>query len=324
MNHVYRIAGALALVAFVSIGTNAEDLAIRRELDSLNNALIRATVRRDSKAVMALMTPDFTLKQVNGTVYNKAQSEAQMKKTWPAIKAFRVWNLVIRDFTVTGNTAVGIVDEQLSVELKDKKGRVHPTMLLTATRNTWKKTSSGWKFARMEDIASRMVKSDVSYVPFGSMPRKRKSSAGTTGVVSDADARKFLEKAYAATRKAFNAKDANGVLALTTPDYTVEYATRSMTRRQVRDSLVSELKATKAVSSWVQSVGDITITRDTIVAQVKERKVSTLVGARGKSHSQVVEDTTRDAWRLTSAGWMNVKTTVLSSRVIIDGKVQAS
>lgn len=324
MKRANRIAGVCVLLAIVSVGARADNAAVKRELDKLNTTLIRATVRRDSKAVMALMTPDFTLKPVNGKVYTKAQAETEMKRTWPSIKAFRFWNLTITDFKVNGDSAIGTVEERMTVDLKDKKGHVRPTTLLTVTKNTWRKTKSGWKFSRMEDIAARAVRSNVSYVPFGSQSHKRAKPPGAASDYSEAEARRLLEIAYAGTRKAFRAKDSNGVLALTTPDYVVEYPDRTMTRRQVRDALVSELRATKSVNEWVMAIGAITLTGDSITAEVKERKVSTLMDSRGKPHSQVVEDTTRDTWRLTNAGWRNTKTTVLSSRVVIDGKVQAS
>lgn len=318
-----RVVAAIALT-LTCAGVRADDAAVKRSLDAVNRQLQIATVRRDGKAVLALMTPDFMMKPYKGGWLNRSQTERKMRATWVGIVAYRDWSYRIRDLVVKGNQATAMMDERLRVDVKEKNGATRTVAVETVSRNVWKRTQSGWKFHRIEDLKANVAASGVSFVPVDRALRKPGGVLpGTKGTVMTEDAaRRMLEAAYANSRKAFRARNASSVMALALPEYVVEYPSSTMRRWQVERELKLELKTTRSVGKWTSRIDSIVVTKDTITALVSESKESTLLDPRGKPHSSVVEDTIKDIWVRTPAGWRNKKSIVLNARVRVDGKVQ--
>lgn len=323
LNHGCVLIEATAVVsislALTCGGVRADDAAVKRSLDAVNRRLQMATVRKDSKGVMAQMTPDFKMKPYKGGWLNRAQTEQKMRATWGRIAGYRDWGLRIRDLVVKGDQATAMVDERLRVDLKEKNGATRTVAVETVSRNVWKRTQGGWKFHRTEDLKANVVASGVSFV---SADRATRKPGQKGAVLSEDAARRVLETAYSDSRKAFRAGNASAVMALALPEYVVEYPSSTMRRRQVERELRLELKTTRSVGKWTSRIDGMVVTKDTITAVVTESKESTLFDPRGKLHASVVEDTIKDIWVKTPAGWRNKKSIVLNARVRVDGKVQ--
>ncbi|HEY3412131.1 MAG TPA: nuclear transport factor 2 family protein [Armatimonadota bacterium] len=319
---------ALACVAALAPAARANDAAVKAELDRLNDKLIDATRRKDTRALMALMTPDFQMKKTTGGWVNRARTEALLRKSWPAIAGFRSWRTDIRNLKTSGNTATAIVEDYVVADMKDSKGGIHVVTMQTIARQEWRRTDGAWRFRRMEDLKAKNTTAGPVYVPAKQALRVSRKAvprpkAGPKPGISEANARLLLEKAYAASRKAFRAKDVAGVMATATKDYTVEYPARTSSRWQVERDLRKDLKSTKAIKSWTAKIGAITVAGDSFTANITESKTSIILDGNGKPHTSEVVDTLKDVWVKTPSGWRNRKTIVVAATVKLDGRLQA-
>lgn len=330
---MYRcVTAAFALACFGSFAPSACAAAganepLIRELQAVNAKLVDATRRKDIKATMALMTPDFQMKKMQGGWLNRAQTEALLRKSWPTIVGFRTWRIGVRNAKSAGNSATALVEDRVEADVKDTKGLIRTIVMQTIAKEEWTRVNGTWKFRRMEDVKSQIAASGPAYVPWKQALGTAKAAAarakkGPKPGIKAADARRLLESSYAASRKAFRAKDVAGVMASATPDYTVEYPSRSSSRWQVEQDLRKDLKSTKSIKSWSTTIGAINVTGNTFTAEITERKNWVLVDGSGKPHTSDVVDTMRDVWVKTPTGWRNRKTIMLGATVKVDGRLQ--
>ena len=319
---------ALACLGALAPAVRADDAAVKAELNRLNAKLVDATRCKDIKATMALMTPDFQMKKIKGSWQNRAQTEAVLRKSWPTIAGIRSWRIAMRDLKILGPSATALVEDQVIADVKDSKGLLHSVTMHTITREEWRQVNGAWKFRRMEDVKSQTTAGGPAYVPWKQALRDSKAAAaarakaGPKPGIKVADARRLLETAYAASRKAFRAKDVAGVMASATPDYSVEYPSHTSARWQVERDLRKDLKATKSVTFWIETIGAINVTGDSFTAEITERKNAIVLDSKGKPHTSEVMDTLRDVWVKTPSGWRNRKTIVLGATVKVDGQLQ--
>ena len=319
---------ALACLGALAPSVRADDAAVTAELGRLNAKLVDATRRKDIKGTMALMTPDFQMKKISGGWQNRAQTEAVLRRSWPTIAGIRSWRIGMRDLKVSGNSATALVEDEVIADVKDSKGLLHGVTMHTITREEWRRVNGAWRFRRMEDVKSQTTAGGPAYVPWKQALRDSRTAAAAIGKagpkpgIKVAAARRMLETAYAASRKAFRAKDVAGVMASATKDYTVEYPSHSSSRWQIERELRNDLKATKSVTSWTATIGAIKVTGDSFTADITERKNTVMLDSKGKPHTSDVMDTLRDVWVKTPLGWRNRRTMVLGATVKIDGQLQ--
>ena len=79
---------AVAALAALAMPSRADDRAVRKEIESAYARSIQSLKKKDLKALMAMLTPDATLKMPNGTVMSRQQMEGAMSQSFMMVKKF--------------------------------------------------------------------------------------------------------------------------------------------------------------------------------------------------------------------------------------------
>lgn len=331
--------------------SSRDDAAVRAELKHVQRRFQDAVRKRNMEAVLALMTPDFTMKPLNGAEINRQAAEAAMRQTWPDIVSISDWTLEIVDLKVEGNKATGTVRERLKAVLKDADGNRYEESRASRSHNVWVRTASGWKYRRMAELQDESAPGKVEsaqdlnetfagleFTPASEWRQKtaanraaaraasqqkqdRSQAAPVVKPVTEAEARTMLRDMYAAFRADVRRKDAKAALAKLTDNYTVEYPDHNEGRGAVERGMAGEFKATLEIPEWNQTVRAVTVDGNTVTAVVEDRKTSLFRDPNGQTRTSRVEATMRDTWIKTPKGWKNRRTEIQKLRAYLDGKL---
>lgn len=141
-----------ALLFFVAIACCASAFgdnlkAVRKTLDSNYKAFTKDFQKRDSKAMLAMMTDDYTVTQPGGQTLTKQQigdaMETQMKMTSNA-----TWIRKITSLKLDGKKAIAQVQGNFHGTITGPDSKPHDFKLDAVTTDTWVKTSSGYKLQK--------------------------------------------------------------------------------------------------------------------------------------------------------------------------------
>ncbi len=147
-----RLILACAALA-LSAGAHADDKAVRKALEPMYRKMEQAFMKRDINAVMALTAPGFTGKSGKETVAaEKVQMELGMR--FAMLKEMKSVKMTIAKLTVKGGNAVVVNRYAFSGIIMPDKNKVVKMADTGVTRDTWTKTSKGWRLLQLETIRS--------------------------------------------------------------------------------------------------------------------------------------------------------------------------
>ena len=160
MKNWLMAAAAFGAAIAVSVPAAADD---RKDIEALYAKLAQALKTRNADATLALETPDFTAKGMDGKPMTGKQLAAQMKQENAGVKSVKSVDIKIRDMKITGKTAVVTTSFNYMVEVIDaeghmgRKGQTHTMGMAGMVKNELAKTTSGWKFKSMEQSPGEMT-----------------------------------------------------------------------------------------------------------------------------------------------------------------------
>lgn len=149
INSAVVIAVAISTLS-TSCAFAESDAAVRKQLVAGYNTIIAAMKAKDIKPIVAISTPDFTLKEGSHT-FTAEQTMAREKKMFAATVPFGKITMTIAKLRVTGGTAVATVDFLSSVTVP-VKGKNCTIIDRGQTQDTWVKTTKGWRMKRVVTI----------------------------------------------------------------------------------------------------------------------------------------------------------------------------
>jgi hypothetical protein len=144
--------GLLALLAVVGItaAVQADEKAVRKELQTAYNTLAKADMKGDSKTYIALLTSDFKQKYPGGKWDSRESIENEFSLRSRNEKITASFN--IGKLTLNGTQAVAMVSEKKSYSEDNPASNY----ILTVWRATWNKTAQGWRL-RLHEQTDRKV-----------------------------------------------------------------------------------------------------------------------------------------------------------------------
>jgi ketosteroid isomerase-like protein len=134
-------------VAVLEAGLNI-GLAYRQWIQAFNKKDADALVQWVEHNDMA----DFIFKERDGRTETRQGLEAHLKKDIPSTKAADDASMRIDKLMVTGNTAIAMVSYSFSDLRTDPKGETGKRMKQCTQRDTWVKTTNGWKVKSSEEL----------------------------------------------------------------------------------------------------------------------------------------------------------------------------
>jgi ketosteroid isomerase-like protein len=123
---------------------------VKKELEAQYEKMGAAFKAKDVKAMLAQTTDDVTVKDMNGKVRDRADLEKMTEREIQNTRAVKQWSNQITRLELKGNTVIATVEAKVVLEAQSE-GRYHTYDLTQGSRDTWIKTSSGWKL-KVEEL----------------------------------------------------------------------------------------------------------------------------------------------------------------------------
>jgi ketosteroid isomerase-like protein len=130
---------------------------------ALNMAAFQA---KDLAAVMALRTDDFHTITPDGKVNTRADMEARTQRLLSMINHFISQEFLIGTIEVRGDLASADINQKTVRMQRFPDGSLHKVDARAIQRETWKKTSAGWRLYRVDNIRDNgLFVDDKPYKP---------------------------------------------------------------------------------------------------------------------------------------------------------------
>jgi ketosteroid isomerase-like protein len=133
----------------VSATTNAE---VRRELEQKYEQLKRALLAKDYNAVIAFRAPDFHSVTPDGVVHDRAEMDNASRALLTSIDHWISIDMKIDSLEVVGDLAHALIYQHADRMAMRNDGKVHHVENWVTQRETWRRTSEGWKMYRVDNI----------------------------------------------------------------------------------------------------------------------------------------------------------------------------
>jgi hypothetical protein len=147
---------ALSLIAFVCLSAvvhGQDDTAIRRELEAQYKKLAEAHDKKDLKAIVALKTADFHAVFPDGRVGDSKLMEQYSREFLERNQPPFNLRFRIQKLTVSYNKLIAVAEifQEASryQELAGKRRKVETSVM---QRETWAKTTDGWKLKSVDNV----------------------------------------------------------------------------------------------------------------------------------------------------------------------------
>ena len=156
----------LAIVVGFGVAARGDDKAVREELTRDYAKVSAAFKAKDMKTINDFMTPDFVLKQQNGTTKTRAEVNVDFMRQMMALESGD-WKRSITKLTVTGDKATVLVDGNFDGVMKNpqKPDEKHRFTQDAKGRDTWVKTPAGWRIKGSEVLSMKMLMDGKPFNP---------------------------------------------------------------------------------------------------------------------------------------------------------------
>ena len=125
---------------------------VRKAIEEWYGRNVEAFNAKDVAAIMALRTEDFHTITPDGKVNTRADMEARTKLFLDRIDRFISQDNRIGTIEVEGDLASADVTQRTVRMQRFPDGALHKVEAGAVQRETWKKTSEGWKLYRVDNI----------------------------------------------------------------------------------------------------------------------------------------------------------------------------
>lgn len=157
MSVVFFVVGLVCLNAVVF---GQDDADIRKELDAQYKRLAEAHDRKDLKAIAALKTSDFHAILPDGRVADVKVMEQNTKQFIEINQPPFNIRFTVQKLTVSENKLIAVAEVfQEAARYRDLEGKRRKVETSVVQRETWAKTSDGWKLKCVDNVrdAKRFV-----------------------------------------------------------------------------------------------------------------------------------------------------------------------
>jgi ketosteroid isomerase-like protein len=124
---------------------------VRRALEEQYAKIAQANINKDLAALLALRTPDFSVRMPNGETWSFERSADYSRRAFEQVQSTISLTNTIETLTVNGDEAIAVVHQQWS-RLQMKKGQLRRVDTSAVQRETWVRTAAGWKLKLIDDI----------------------------------------------------------------------------------------------------------------------------------------------------------------------------
>ncbi len=124
---------------------------VRSALEEQYAKISEATRKKDLVALLALRTPDFTVKTAKGETWSYEQSADYVKRGFEQVQSIVSLSFTIGTISVSGNEAAVIIHQQWA-RMQMMKGKLRRVDTSAVQRETWINTPEGWRLKLIDDV----------------------------------------------------------------------------------------------------------------------------------------------------------------------------
>jgi len=151
-----RVAFLFFALTCCALATADNVQTVRKTLDANYKGFSQAFLKKDSKALFALMTDDYTVTQPNGATFTKDQIKASLDQQMK-IMTSATWVRKITSLKLNGKDAIAVVDGLFQGKATGPDGKAHDVKVAAHTTDTWTKVGKIYKLKK-----SVVSKNDVT------------------------------------------------------------------------------------------------------------------------------------------------------------------
>jgi ketosteroid isomerase-like protein len=143
----------LAVSLFV-LPAQAQDKAVRAELEAVYAKMVKATQAKDLIAMMRLMAPNYEEISLTGKKTNQQEAEASRKEILTIAQSMAA-RFQIQELEAKGSTArvkLQYTFTLVTLPKADPQGKSHKIVANSPLRHTWTKTAKGWLLQKVEEL----------------------------------------------------------------------------------------------------------------------------------------------------------------------------
>lgn len=130
----------------------SDTAAVRRQLEQWYEENQRAFLAKDFSAIMALRTEDFHAVTPDSVVHSRAEMERSTRALLDGIEQWIELNFDLDSLEVSGDLARAVVHQHVDRMARRNDGLVHHVETWVTQRETWQRTTEGWKLYRVDSI----------------------------------------------------------------------------------------------------------------------------------------------------------------------------
>ncbi len=149
----------LPIVVFICLSAVVfaqDDVDVRKELDAQYKKLAEAHDRKDLKAIAALKTSDFHAIFVDGRVGDVKTMEQYTKQFLETNQPPFNIRFTIQKLTVSENKLIAVAEVfQGAARYRDFEGKRRKVETSVIQRETWTRTSEGWKLKLVDNVRNQ-------------------------------------------------------------------------------------------------------------------------------------------------------------------------
>lgn len=175
-----RFATSLAIVAAVAAlatPSRAADTATAKQLKAEYVKYMKAVKAKDTKALDAMMAPEFKMTMF-GKTYNRQQSSAMMQQEFQSIKSFDKWNYRFGPMKQRGNKVTTIVYEDTASTIQGPDGKTHKMTDKGTVQTEFRKIGGEWKVTNVKSLKDVETLDGKPFDPAAAMARDSKMMNG--------------------------------------------------------------------------------------------------------------------------------------------------
>ena len=151
-----QVSIVLFIVAFICLNAVVfaqDDPNVRKELDVQYKKLAEAHDRKDLKAIVALKTADFHAIFPDGVVGDSRMMEQYSRQFLETNQPPFNIRFTIQKLTVSENKLIAVAEIfQEAARFRDLAGKRRKVETSVVQRETWAKTSDGWKLKSVDSV----------------------------------------------------------------------------------------------------------------------------------------------------------------------------
>jgi ketosteroid isomerase-like protein len=125
---------------------------VRRAIEEWYARNMKAFEAKDVAAIMALRTDDFHTLTPDGRINTRADMETRTRNFLDRIDHFVSQDFKIGVIDVQGDLASADISQDTVRMQRLPDGTLHKVQALAVQRETWKRTTAGWKLYRVDNI----------------------------------------------------------------------------------------------------------------------------------------------------------------------------